>query len=281
MKFRRTFGFPKVLFNRLVLRQCLRAADGIACVSRSTWTQLERIAPKLAHRKGTVVANCVEPVPTISAHPESPSWSGRPFLLCIAQHRRNKNILFLLRIFEHLLRSQQISSGMRLVIVGIEGPETKAILRFLNQASFADRVILLSGISEEELRWSYANCELLLAPSSVEGFGLPVAEALLAGCPVICSDIPAFREVGGDHCLYIPLDADAERSFAEAIPDSLRQGRSARGPVFPLGPINLPQLSAPVIAAAYLQLYESLLSIAENACLPLSTIQNCETDSIL
>ena len=167
------FGFPKVLFNRLILRQCLQAADAVACVSRSTWSQLERIAPKLAHRKGTVVANCVEPALTVAAPRSSPAWSGQPFLLCISQHRRNKNILFLLQIFERLLLSKQITSGMRLVIVGIEGPETRAILRLLHQASFADRVILLRGISEEELQWSYANCELLIAPSSVEGFGLP------------------------------------------------------------------------------------------------------------
>jgi glycosyltransferase involved in cell wall biosynthesis len=169
----------------------------------------------------------------------------------VAQHRRNKNILFLLRVFERLLRATQIAAGTRLVIVGIPGPETHAILRFIADAKIADRVTLLNGLSEGELQWCYRNCELLLAPSLIEGFGLPVAEGLLAGCRVICSDIPAFRELGGERCVYVPLNADPERGFADAICAGIRER--------PCGPVALPQLSAPVIAEQYMQLYRSLL----------------------
>ncbi len=245
------FGFPKVLFNQIVLRQCLRAADAIACVSNSTLHQLEQVEPALALEKATVVSNCVEPHRVVSPRRPRAGWNRQPFLLCVAQHRRNKNILFLLRVFKRLVRMSRLAPKTHLVIVGIEGPETEAILRFLDQEGIADRVVLLSGISEEELQWCYRNCEMMLAPSIIEGFGLPVAEALLAGCRVICSDIPPFREFGGDHCRYVALDSLAERSFVEAILDSLQ------GP--PSAPISLPQLSAPVIAEEYLQLYGSLL----------------------
>jgi glycosyltransferase involved in cell wall biosynthesis len=172
-------------------------------------------------------------------------------LLCVAQHRRNKNLLFLLQVFERLLRTHRIAQHTRLVIVGIPGPETNAVLRFLAAAGIADRVLLLNGLSDEELQWCYRNCALLLAPSLIEGFGLPVAEALLAGCRVICSDIPAFREVGGDRCLYIPLNAVAEQAFCDAIPIAIR-GSAPK-------PVALPQLSAPFIAEQYFQLYRSLL----------------------
>lgn len=245
------FGFPKVLFNQRVLRRCLQMVDAIACVSRSTLARLQGIEPRLALAKAVVIYNSVERPPQVSASSPLPLRNGEPFLLCVAQHRRNKNILFLLRVFERLLRARKLRPQTRLVIVGIPGPETNAILRFLADANIADRVVLLNGISEEELQWCYRNCELLLAPSLTEGFGLPVAEALLAGCPVICSDIPAFRELGGDRCKYIPLDAMAEHAFADAICAGIRQ--HARQPV------TLPQLSAPVIAEQYLQLYRSLL----------------------
>jgi glycosyltransferase involved in cell wall biosynthesis len=245
------FGFPKVLFNRLVLRQCLRGVDAIACVSESTLARLEGVEPRLALAKAVVIYNCVQSQSRVSALSPLSQWNGEPFLLCVAQHRRNKNILFLLRVFERLLRAGRIADGTRLVIVGIPGPETHAILRYLAKAKIADRVILLNGLSEEELQWCYHNTRLLLAPSLVEGFGLPVAEALLAGCPVICSDIPAFRELGGDRCLYIPLDAAAEQSFADAVCTGVH-ARSHR-------PVALPQLDMAFIAEQYLQLYRSLL----------------------
>ena len=245
------FGFPKVLFNKLVLRQCLRAADAIACVSQSTLDRLEGMEPLLALKKAVVVHNSVAPQPRVSPFSPLPQWSGEPFLLCVAQHRRNKNLLFLMQVFERLLRTHRIAQHTRLVIVGIPGPETNAVLRFLAAAGIADRVLLLNGLSDEELQWCYRNCALLLAPSLIEGFGLPVAEALLAGCRVICSDIPAFREVGGDRCLYIPLNAVAEQAFCDAVPIAIR-GSAPK-------PVALPQLSAPFIAEQYFQLYRSLL----------------------
>jgi glycosyltransferase involved in cell wall biosynthesis len=245
------FGFPKVVFNRLVLRQCLQAADAIACVSNSTLARLEGVEPRLALQKAVVIHNCVEARPHLSASGPLRGGYGQPFLLCVAQHRRNKNILFLLRLFQRLLRATQLAPETRLVIVGIPGPETHAILRFIADAKIADRVTLLNGLSEEELQWCYRNCELLLAPSLIEGFGLPVAEGLLAGCRVICSDIPAFRELGGERCVYVPLNADAERGFADAICAGIRE--------LPCRPVALPQLSARVIGEQYMQLYRSLL----------------------
>ena len=245
------FGFPKVLFNQLVLHRCLRMVDSIACVSNSTLARLEGMEPRLALAKAAVIHNCVAPQPRVSATSPLPHWSGEPFLLCVAQHRRNKNLLFLLRVFERLLRTGAVARGTRLVIVGIPGPETNAILRFLAVAAIADSVVLLNGLSDEELQWCYRNCSLLLVPSLIEGFGLPVAEALLAGCRIICSDIPAFREVGADRCLYIPLNAAAGQAFCDAVSIAMRETSPE--------PVPLPHLSAPFIAEQYLQLYRSLL----------------------
>lgn len=251
------FGFPKVWVNRLILKQCLGAAGAIACVSESTRTRLEQLFPHHVARKASVICNCVEPPPkperalgVSTTQTPITEIGAAPFLLSVAQHRRNKNIPLLLRVFHRLHYLGRISSDMRLVILGIPGPETKAILSFVADAGISDRVILLSGISEADLQWCYCNCELLVAPSSVEGFGLPVAEALMAGCRVICSDIPVFREVGGDRCRYVPLDSHAEEAFADAICSSLVGPRGT--------PALLPQLSRKTIAAQYLQLYQSL-----------------------
>lgn len=242
------FGFPKVLFNRRILWQCLRSADAIACVSDHTLHQLANRAPIPMLIKAVRIYNCVEPV---SVESPLPGLHDEPFFLCVAQHRRNKNILLTLQIFQRLLRYEKIDRTTRLVIIGVPGPETPQIHRFLHTAGLNEKVLLISGIRDAELQWCYRKCELLLAPSSVEGFGLPVAEALLAGCRIVCSDILAFRELEGKNCHYVPLTSTAEEAFAEEISKVLTEPRCE--------PSRLPQLSAPAIAEEYLQLYSRLM----------------------
>jgi glycosyltransferase involved in cell wall biosynthesis len=58
---------------------------------------------------------------------------------------------------------------------------------------------------------------VVVAPSLTEGFGLPVAEALSVGCKVVCSDISAFREVGGDACVYFGASEGAGIELSRVI----------------------------------------------------------------
>jgi len=180
-----------------------------------------------------------------------PGWQNEPIFLCVAQHRRNKNILLTLQIFQHLLRTGSIDLAMRLIIVGVSGPETPQIQKFLRDSGLKERVLLINGIRDPELQWCYKNCELLLALSSVEGFGLPVAEALLAGCRIVCSDILAFRELEGKCCQYVSLSPLVLDAFAQKIRTSLAEPKCE--------PERLPQLSPGVIAEEYLRLYRKLI----------------------
>jgi glycosyltransferase involved in cell wall biosynthesis len=246
------FGFPKVLFNRAILRQCLETVDKIACVSQSTLSRLESFNKHLA-QKATVIYNSVEQQAQCILDMSPPEWGSYPFLLCVAQHRRNKNVPLVLQVFERMLRTRRLPDGMRLLIVGIPGPETSAIKKLIAASGLAHSVVLLSGISDAQLQWCYRNCGLVLAPSVVEGFGLPVAEALLAGCHVVCSDIPAFRELGGNQCHYVPLGPDEAMAFADGVCNALRQASPK--------PVAMPQLAAPVIAAQYFKLYRSLSTV--------------------
>jgi glycosyltransferase involved in cell wall biosynthesis len=241
------FGFPKVIFNRRILWQCLRAVDAIAAVSDHTLQQLAARAPESVLTKAVRIYNCVEGVPIQS--PLS-GWRGAPFFFCVAQHRRNKNIPLTIQVFQRLLQDEKIDPESELVIVGATGPETPKVQRLLRTNGLSQKVTLISGIRDAEMQWCYRNCELLLALSSVEGFGLPVAEALLAGCRIVCSDIGAFRELENKGCHYVPLTTNAEKEVAEAVCKVLLEPRS--------NPAQLPQLSVPVIAEQYVQLYSRL-----------------------
>jgi glycosyltransferase involved in cell wall biosynthesis len=251
------FGFPKWIFNRLVLQQCLRNVDAIACVSEATDVLLRRYAPAATARKASRIYNCVEAEPAYARESPLQGWQGEPFLLCVAQHRHNKNIPLLLRTFDRLLQRGEIHSKTKLVIIGIGGPESRSIHRLVASLGLEERVHFREGLSEPDLQWCYRRCEALVTPSITEGFGLPVAEALLSGCRVVCSDIPAFREVGGDHCHFVDLRGDAEAALAEAIVSTLRQPAKA--------PIALPQFSSALLAQQYLGLYRGLIASARLA----------------
>jgi glycosyltransferase involved in cell wall biosynthesis len=69
----------------------------------------------------------------------------------------------------------------------------------------------------------------VVSPSSIEGFGLPIAESLATGTPVIASDIAAHREVGGDFAIFAdPIDGRAWLAAIEAMMEARSEARSER-----------------------------------------------------
>ena len=137
--------------------------------------------------------------------------------------------------------------------MGIQGPETSAIEKFIAASGLSESVVLLNGISDAQLHWCYLNCGLVVVASTLEGFGLPVAEALLAGCHVVCSDIPVFREVGGVNCQYVSLGPLQVEAFASAVRATLEKPKPH--------PIAFPHLSPDYIAEEYMKIYRSLMPL--------------------
>jgi glycosyltransferase involved in cell wall biosynthesis len=246
------FGFPKFIFNRISLRQCLRKVDAIACVSEATSRTLRQYTPPSIWRKAARIYNCVEAARLCAIDSPIPHWSGQPFLLCVAQHRRNKNIPVLIKAFARLVRSGRMDPGSMLVVVGMQGPETQRIHRLISRLGLDRRIQFLEGVSDSELQWCYERCEAVVAPSITEGFGLPVAEGLLAGCRVVCSDIPVFREVGAEHCRYVALENRADEMFADEIFAALQEPKTAS--------VSLPQFSTSLLAQEYVSLYRNIMT---------------------
>lgn len=115
-----------------------------------------------------------------------------------------KNHSFVLQAFERLW-----STGCkdRLVIIGRDGWRNKALLdRMQNHPEHGRKLHLVRDALDSELDHAYRNASALIIASEVEGFGLPVVEAFQRGLPVICSDIPAFREIASGRATFFRLD---------------------------------------------------------------------------
>lgn len=106
----------------------------------------------------------------------------------------------------------------RLVIAG--GNESDPLRPLVTRLGLGNWVDLLGWLSADEIDGLYARATAVVIPTLFEGFGLPVLEGMSRGCPVICSELPVLREVGGDAAAY--FDPHDIRSIADVIVETLR-----------------------------------------------------------
>lgn len=159
---------------------------------------------------------------------------GTPFFLCLGTIEPRKNHLLLLQLWRQMAAAAAPGDPPlpKLVIVGNRGWDNEQVLDLLERsARLRPHVLELGRVSDGVVAGLMAEARALLMPSFAEGFGLPVAEALACGAPVLCSDIPAHREIGGAVAEYLdPLDAPAWAAavLAYAAPGSARRAAQLR-----------------------------------------------------
>lgn len=118
-----------------------------------------------------------------------------------------KNLEVLLEAWR--LGAERGESLPQLVLCGARGWKDDA-LRTACEAGLEQGWLVLPGYVEDlELEWLYRDAQLVVQASLYEGFGLPLVEAMLAGRPLVCSDIPVFREVAQEAALYVPAEDPA------------------------------------------------------------------------
>ena len=204
-------------------RPKLAAAAAAALIVTNSHDTAARVARRMA-------AEALEPPPIHAValgigegllrpgEPPAAPGETHPAFLQIGTIEPRKNHLLALNIWRRMWDTRAPEATPHLHIVGRRGWENEQVLDMLDRAPMIGVTVFEhSGLDDYRLAGMLREARALLLPSFVEGFGLPLGEALVAGVPVIASDLPAHREVGGNVPeLLDPLDG---RGWLAAIGD--------------------------------------------------------------
>lgn len=148
--------------------------------------------------------------------PASPPERPRPWCVVLSNIAPRKNHLLMLQLWKEVFAGQPEAPD--LVIIGRRGWENGTTFAMLDRVDWQGRVLELGRLTDAETRTWMHGARALLFPSIAEGYGIPLVEALAMSVPVLASDIPVFREIGGDVPEYIhPLDGPGWRDAILAI----------------------------------------------------------------
>jgi glycosyltransferase involved in cell wall biosynthesis len=255
---RRPFWF-KALARRIM--RGLQKAARVFVSTRAVQRQLE--AYQLVDPAKVVLAPYgispeFSPRPTEEDDADFPTdLHGVPYLLHVGSCVARKRMDVLLDVFA---RVRQKHPDLRLVKVG--GPWQPEQLDHIRRLGIAWAVTQRIGLDRSAVAALYRRAALTLLPSEAEGFGLPVLEALACGSPVVASDLPAVREVGGDAVVYCPVGEvpqwveTVDGILSGTLSSPSRETRLARA-----GRFSWRSHAATILAA-----YEELLAGAAPGC---------------
>lgn len=210
-------GFPRWL------HAAIQSSDGLVCISRAVADELidyieqQNIPYDQPLNIGyfhlgadfKVAASEAEVRPLVD------DWfaaDGKTFLI-VGWIDARKGQDFALEAFEKLWAA---GSDVRLVFAGKHYYNRRRLIaRVLSHPEYGKRLLWINTPTDAEMRYCYRHATALLFPSIAEGFGIPLIEAAHHGLPVLCSDIPVFREIAGDYATYFP--PASPQGLAEAL----------------------------------------------------------------
>ncbi len=213
----REFGRVQRTYRKLTYGYGIRRASRVLSISDSTASEVVRKIPGSA--KPSVVYLGSDHVN---------SWErkggGETYGLAYASWT-NKRPEAAVRIWA-ILRERDERFDMPLHVVGAGNGGAAALKAMAREMGIADLVRVHRFLPAPEYQKLFASASVVLMPSTLEGFGLPVVEALRLGIPVVATDDPGMREAGGSLALYAV--SDSPESFATACSTAIYDANHRR-----------------------------------------------------
>ena len=194
------------IYRRLVVPSAVSRSDAIVTVSEFSGRQLEQRF-RIKGKPLLVVPNTID----ASWYPPSPLQDARSdFILTVSGEAPHKNLHRVLAAFREARRQGGVSANLRLLIAGVSPSGARSVGEVIDRLGLKGAAELVPYLSSEEMQDLYRKAVFMVFPSLIEGFGIPVLEAMASGCPVIASDRGALPEVAGDAALLVdPLSVDS------------------------------------------------------------------------
>lgn len=238
-------GFKRVYYTNKLLNNIYRAHE-IVCISKATQDNFQKHIGTSFH--SDIIYNGGSLSTIQNEKPTSIELPKRYiFFIGIISDKKNLEIAFKML--------QQIPD-LYLVIAGEAHENYKKQLIILSeQLGILNRIIYTGKVTDEEKLYLFNRCEAYINPSVAEGFGIPVAEAMSIGKPIILSDIPPFHEIAEDDALYIT--SETLENFSSEYKNYIERfknescGEKLR--------IHAKKFSWKNAAESYLKLYEKIL----------------------
>lgn len=153
--------------------------------------------------------------------------TGTTFILAVGNLQPRKNLAGLVRAFR---RVRERTPDVRLVIAGQAQGRTSPLFELVRSLDLSDRVVFPGYVPREDLPGLYSAARLFVYPSTYEGFGLPILEAMACGTPVVAVDTASIPEVAGDAALLTktPGAGDLATAILRVLEDATLARELAR-----------------------------------------------------
>jgi glycosyltransferase involved in cell wall biosynthesis len=235
-------GIPKHdFFNylrmNLMRRQILcgaKASRAVIVQTEAMHRRMLKYAPELNGRIHIIPSGFRTPSinPAIRSEVKAQiDFMTRPRLIYISMPRHHKNHIILIRAFSSILKI--FPEASLILTEGKVDPHdhnmtlVKRDLKYeIQKLGIFDRVFWFEWLTPGEVNYAHASSDLMIFPSLTESFGLPLAEAMSVGCPIIAADLPYAHDVAGNAAIY--FNPHNPEGLAECVISLLKSPETLR-----------------------------------------------------